>query len=72
MMILKQYEVMLVIKILNRKACNITGARGSFHFWVSAAECTKRHGFFEVLNNMSVKIFEDAATRVEYLFRIIH
>jgi hypothetical protein len=46
-----------MIKISNGKACNIIGGRGTFHFWVSAAECSKRHRFFYVLNNMSVKIF---------------
>jgi hypothetical protein len=33
---------------------------------------TKNMAFFEVLNNMPVKIFEDAVTRAEYIFRIIH
>jgi hypothetical protein len=57
---------------LNGKACNIIQGRGTFNYWVSAAECSKGHGFFEVLNNMSVKIFEYAATRAEDLFRTIH
>jgi hypothetical protein len=57
---------------LNGKACNIIGGRGSFHCCVSAAECNKGHGFFEALNNISVKISEDAVTRSEDVFRIIH
>jgi hypothetical protein len=61
-----------MIEILKGKACNIIGGRGTFHCWVSAGKCSKGHGFLEVLNNMSVKIFEGAVTRVEYLFRLIH
>jgi hypothetical protein len=30
--------VVLVIKILNGKACNIIGGRGTFHCWVAVAE----------------------------------
>jgi hypothetical protein len=61
-----------MIEMLKGKACNVVGGRGTFHSWVSAAECSEGHGFFEVLNKMSVNIFEDAVTRPEDLFRIIH
>jgi hypothetical protein len=61
-----------MIEILKGKAYSIVGGRGTFHCWVSAAECSKGHGFCEVLNNMTVQIFEDAVTRAEDLFRIIH
>jgi hypothetical protein len=57
---------------LNGKACNITGGRETFHCRVSAAECSKGRGSFEVLNNKSVKIFEGTVTRAEELFRIIN
>jgi hypothetical protein len=63
--------VVLLIEILKGKACTYRGQR-TFHCWVSAGECSKGNGFLEVLNNMSVKIFEGAVTRAEYLFRLIH
>jgi hypothetical protein len=39
----------LMIEILNGKACSITGGRGTCHCWVSVAECNEGHSFFEVL-----------------------
>lgn len=64
--------MVLVMSILNGKACYITGSRETFQCKVSAAECSKGHGSFEVLNNKSVKIFEDIVTRSENLLSKIH
>jgi hypothetical protein len=61
-----------MIEVLKENAYNIIGDRGTFHCRISAGEYSKGHGFFKVLNNMSIKIFEGAVTRPEYLFRIIH
>jgi hypothetical protein len=50
---------------LNGKACNIIRSRRTSQCWVSSAECSKGHGFLDVLNNVSVEISEDEVTRAE-------
>jgi hypothetical protein len=64
--------VELVIEILNGKIRNVIGGRGTFHCWVSVAECNKGHGSFDVFIIYLQRFFGDTLTRARDLFRIIH